>query len=146
MLVRNYRGQPTKPKWQSGTIEKRSGPVNYVVKTDQNYTWRRHANQIINTGPDMNSNNSDFDIETATPTNEQQEKSASEDPFIQNPQDSTQENTPQPLIEPLITTDTQTNNPPQNATPSTPVKRRSTRDKKIPERFGCAVTDLKTWK
>lgn len=45
VLVRQYNSNV---KWKDGTVLDRTGPVSYVVKTNEGVTCRRHVDQIIN--------------------------------------------------------------------------------------------------
>jgi transposase InsO family protein len=41
--VRDYQGNT---KWVPGTIEKKTGPLSYIVNLENGLTWRRHADQL----------------------------------------------------------------------------------------------------
>ena len=45
-MVRDYRSQANKIKWQPGVAKHRNAPVNYEIETEQGYIWRCHADQI----------------------------------------------------------------------------------------------------
>lgn len=48
VLARDYSSRSE--KWSPGTVTKVTGPVSYLVNTDNGIEWRRHRNQILPVG------------------------------------------------------------------------------------------------
>ena len=51
VLARDYRTPSN--KWVPGTVARRNGPVTYDIATSEGGLWKRHANQLLNSGPRM---------------------------------------------------------------------------------------------
>lgn len=59
VAVRNY---DSREKWKLGIVKKRLGPVTYVVQVDSKM-MRRHANQLLHTSADVESNEDSFEFD-----------------------------------------------------------------------------------
>ena len=110
VFVRNFSG---KPSWVPGTILKVTGPLSYVIKLQDGKTVRRHVDhvrsrEIPSTVPQLPSSLVDLDL----PTELSQE-------------DATESNRADP---PIV-------DPEPNAPDPPPSPRRSTRDRRPPDRY-----------
>ncbi|KAK9887056.1 hypothetical protein WA026_019981 [Henosepilachna vigintioctopunctata] len=57
VLARDYRN-PNRPSWIKGTIQNKIGKVTYIVNIPElEKTWKRHANQLKRSLPDISNPN-----------------------------------------------------------------------------------------
>lgn len=69
VLARNYSKEG---RWSSGTVQKRLGPVTYLISLDNGIYWKRHINQLIsaeNVREEKNPDNFEVPIQEKEPDN-----------------------------------------------------------------------------
>ena len=100
VMVRDYRER--KKPWMHATIQRKTGPLSYKVKTNEGAIWPRHIDQIRNTA----TNEEPFDKYIVVPPVEEQKQTTHEDVVQRdNPVEQPHIDTPPPITERTPTTE-----------------------------------------